>query len=266
MRLLIAALLATTAAAQDAPVPTVDKDAVAPALANSWTSGASCDAEITDFVIDTDGQPYMRGPGNFTPLTSMTLKDGDLTIIDEVGIGRSTTIYRLGGDKTLRLWSEIYEASFGSEPEPGMTLEAPTQRVKDGLVIIDEYGVAQAGVATPAKTPSPARASVFAAEIAAALEGTRATGDGVGGICAVDADSVTFQLTGPVPRVLRGPFGGEVASTAYASAIVKDGESYTVTEGSEFEASEYVFTADGKGGLVQANPYADGPLKLHRCP
>ena len=65
---------------------------------------------------------------------------------------------------------------------------------------------------------------------------------------------------------LRGPFGGEVTSTSYALNVVKDGESFVVTEGSAFEAGDYTFTPDGKGGLVQANPYADGPLELHRCP
>lgn len=266
MRLFIAALLATTAAAQDAPVPSVDRDAVAPALASSWASGASCDDEVTDFVIDTDGQPYMRSPGSYTPLTSMTLQDGYLTVIDEIGMGRSTTIFRLGGDNSLRLWSEIYEPGFGSEPEPGMAAEPAMQRVKDGLVVIDEQGAAQAGVATPEMSPCPARTAMFPADIVAALEGAWATGDEAGRICALEADSVTFQLSGPVPRVLRGPFGGEVASDAYALAIVRDGERYTLTEGSEIEGSEYTFTSDGKGGLVQANSDGEGPLKLHRCP
>lgn len=265
MRLLIAALLASTAAAES--LPALDKTALAPVLTSSWTSGASCEADITDFVIDTDGQPYIRTFGSYTPLTSIALMAGDLTIVDEIGIGRTTTIYKLGEDKSLRLWSEFYDPSFGEEaPDPAKPADESMQRVKDGMIVIDETGTPQAGVATEPMKPCPARASVYPAGVIAALEGTWATGDGKGGICAKDADSVTFQLTRPVPHVLRGPFGGEVASTAYALNIVKEGEGYIVTEGNAFEAGDYTFTPDGKGGLVQANPYADGPLELHRCP
>ncbi|MFT3810304.1 MAG: hypothetical protein QM698_10330 [Micropepsaceae bacterium] len=264
MRLILAALLASTALADS--LPALDKAALEPVLTMSWTSGGSCDADITDFVIDTDGQPYIRTVGSFTPLTSIALQAGDLTIVDEIGIGRTTTIYKLGADKTLRLWSEYYDPNFGNEPEPGAPAEEPMERVKDGLIVIDETGAPQAAAPTVPMTPCPARASVYPAEIITALEGTWATGDGKGGICARDADSVTFQLSRPVPHVLRGPFGGEVSSTSYALAIAAEGEAYVVTEGNAFEAGDYTFTPDGKGGLVQANPYADGPLELHRCP
>lgn len=264
MRLILAALLASTALAES--LPAIDKTALEPVLTSSWTSGASCEADITDFVIDTDGQPYSRTFGSYTPLTAISLMGGDLTTVDEVGIGRTTTIYKLGEDKSLRLWSEHYDPNFGQDPEPGTVAEQPMQRVKDGMIVIDETGAPQAGVATVPMRSCPARAIIFPPDIVTSLDGTWATGDGKGGICAAGADSVKFQLSRPVPHVLRGPFGGEVTSTSYALNVVKQGDAFVVTEGNAFEAGDYTFTPDGKGGLVQANPYADGPLHLHRCP
>lgn len=264
MRLILAALLASTALAES--MPALDKAALEPVLTSSWTSGASCEADILDFVIDTDGQPYSRTFSSYTPLTAISLMAGELTTVDDVGIGRTTTIYRLGEDKSLRLWSEFYDPNFGQEPEPGTPAEETMQRVKDGMIVIDETGTPQAGVATEPMKPCPARTIIFPPEIVTSLDGAWATGDGKGGICPVGADSVTFQLSRPVPHVLRGPFGGDVTSTSYALNVVKDGESFVVTEGNAFEAGDYTFTPDGKGGLVQANPYADGPLELHRCP
>lgn len=264
MRLLVAALLVSTAAAQDSSVPTIDKAAVAPVLDKSWTSGESCAADLIDFAIDTDGQPYLRANGGFTPLTVFTLKDSQLTVSDEVGIGRTTSIYKLGAEGGLRLWSEMYDPTFGEEGQEG---EPMTERVKDGAIMIGDDGQPLSpGTPTTELKPCPPRTALFSPEIVTALEGTWATGDGKGGICAKDADSITFQLNRPVPHVLRGPFGGEVVSTSYALGIIKEGAAFVVTEGNAFEAGDYTFTPDSDGGLTQANPYADGPLKLHRCP
>ena len=261
MRFLFAALLASTAVAETAPA--VDSAGLEPVMNKSWATAESCEAGQMDFVIDTDGQPYIRKDG-YTLLASLVLQDGVLTMTDEVGIGRTTSTYRLGADGSLRLWSEIYDPAFGEEGQEG---EPVVQRVKEGAVVIGDDGQPlSAAVPTPAMKPCPARSTLFPPEIVAALEGTWATGDSKGGICARDADSITFQLTRPVPHVLRGPFGGEATSVAYALAISMDGKSYVVSEGNAFEAGDYVFTPDGKGGLVQANPYADGPLELHRCP
>lgn len=261
MRLLLAVLLASSAVAQTPPV--LDRAGLDPVLSRSWTAGEGCGADLMDFVIDTDGQPYIRNNG-FTPLSGFTLQGSVLTTTDDVGIGRTSSVYHLGDDGSLRLWSEIYDPAFGEEGQEG---EPTTQRVKDGMVVIGDDGQPLSpGMPTASLKPCPARTTLFPAETVAALEGAWATGDGKGGICARDADSINFQLTRPVPHVLRGPFGGEAVSTSYALNIVKDGEAYVVTEGNAFEAGDYTFTPDGKGGLVQANPYADGPLELHRCP
>ncbi len=262
MRLLLAALLISTAAAES--VPAGEAAALQSVLAKSWTSGESCTQDLVDFVVDTDNQPYLRSDGGFTPLTVFTARDGLLTVADEVGIGRTTLIYRLESDGSLRLWSEVYDPALGEEGQEG---EPIVQRVKDGMIVIGDDGLpASPGAPTPTMKPCPQRTALFPAEIVKALDGAWATGDGKGGICARDADSITFQLTRPVPHVLRGPFGGEVVSTDYALKIVKEGEAFVVTEGGAFEVNDYTFTPDGKGGLVQANPYADGPLELHRCP
>lgn len=264
MRLLLSALLVSAAAAQGSSVPAIDKSVVSPVLDKSWSAGESCGQDPVDFAIDTDGQPYLRANGSYTPLTVFTLKDGQLTIADDVGIGRTTSIYTLGADGGLRLWSEIYDPTFGEEGQKG---EPVTARVKDGMIVIDDEGQPLSpGKPTPDLKPCAPRTELFAADIVSALEGTWATGDGKGGICAKDADSVTFELSRPVPRVLRGPFGGEAVSTSYALNIAKNGAAFAVTEGDAFGADDYTFTPDSDGGLTQANPYADGPLKLHRCP
>lgn len=263
MRLLLSAVLISSAVAQEPPAA-LDKAALQPVLEASWATGESCEGERMDFAIDIDGQPYLRAPLSYTPLGVFTFKDGVLTVTDEVGIGRTTSVYRLGEDGSLRLWSETYDPAFGEEAQEG---EPAVERVKDGAVVIGDDGVALSpGTPTPAMKPCPARTAMFPAETVAALDGAWATGDGKGSICAMEADSVTFQLSRPVPHVLRGPFGGEATSTSYAINIVREGDAYIVTEGGAFEANDFTFTPDGKGGLVQANPYADGPLELHRCP
>lgn len=265
MRLLLtAALLANTALA--AVPPPLDAEALKPVLAHSWAVGENCEGEVMDFVIDNDGWAYQRAVGSFTPLTVFSVAGDQVTVVDEVGIGRTTSVFRLNPDGTLRLMSELYDPNFG-EPVDGPDAEPSMQRVKDGLIVLDQDGQSLTpGHSTPDMKACPQRSALFSDEIIAALNGAWATGDGKGGICAVGADSVTFDLTRPVPQVLRGPFGQEITSTAYALAIVKDWESFVVTEGNAFEAGDYTFTPDGKGGLVQANPYADGPLELHRCP
>ncbi len=265
MRLVLAVLFASTAFAQGGGATPIDAAALEPVLTKSWSAGPGCNDDVIDFVIDTDGQPYLRAAGGFTPLAMFELKGDELTIADEVGIGRTTIIYRLMDDGSLRLWSEVFDESFGADPSDGAG--STTQRVKDGRTLIDDEGQAiSPGVETPVLKACPLREALYPADVVAALEGVWATGDGKGGICAVGADSVTFQLTRPVPRVLRGPFGGAPFSTSYALGIAKDGASYIVTEGNAFEAGDFTFTPDGKGGLVQANPYADGPLELFRCP
>jgi len=264
MRLLLAALLVATAVAQESSIPKIDPAALAPVLSQSWAAGESCTDDVTDFVIDTDGQPYSRISGGFTPLTTFELQGDTLTTTDEIGIGRTTSTYKLAADNSLRLWSEIYDPAFGEQAQEG---EPTVQRVKDGLIIVDQEGEPMSeGALTVVMKPCPVRPVLFPADIIAALDGTWATANGKGGICAMGADSVTFQLTRPIPHVLRGAFGGEVTSTSYALGVTKDGESFVVTEGSAFEAGDYTFTPDADGGLTQANPYADGPLELHRCP
>jgi hypothetical protein len=266
MRLLLAVLLASSALAQEGDPMQADAVALEPVLSKSWALGESCEAELVDYAIDTDGTLYQRAPQSFTQLAHATLDGETFTTVDEIGTMRTTSIYTLKPDGALRLMSEVSDPYFG-EPAPNTPDADPIiQRVKDGMIVIDENGQSQAGVATPALTPCPRRAAYYAADIAEALEGAWAAGDGKGGICPVGADSVTFQLTRPVPHVLRGPFGGEVTSKSYALAIGKSGESYVVTEGSAFEAGDATFTPDGKGGLRETRLYSEQPVTLHRCP
>ena len=267
MRLLFAILLASSSAgAAEVQSPAVSDAAAKTVIPAAWTTGASCAEGLFDFVIDTDGQVYQRGATGFTPLTGLTLEGDFVVATDEVGIGRTTSRYLLGPDGSLRLMSEVFDPGFG-EPPAEVDPEPVVERVKDGRIVInDEGNPVSPGAETPIYQPCPKPKAFYADDVIAALEGTWATGDGKGGICARDADSVTFQLSRPVPHVLRGPFGGEVTSTSYALKIVKEGGAYIVTEGNAFEAGDYTFTPDGKGGLVQANPYADGPLELYRCP
>ena len=112
MRLLLAVLLASSAVAQTPPV--LDRAGLDPVLSRSWTAGEGCGADLMDFVIDTDGQPYIRNNG-FTPLSGFTLQGSVLTTTDDVGIGRTSSVYHLGDDGSLRLWSEIYDPAFGEE-------------------------------------------------------------------------------------------------------------------------------------------------------
>ena len=134
MRLLLAVLLASSAVAQTPPV--LDRAGLDPVLSRSWTAGEGCGADLMDFVIDTDGQPYIRSSG-FTPLSGFTLQGSVLTTTDDVGIGRTSSVYHLGDDGSLRLWSEIYDPAFGEEGQEG---EPTTQRVKDGMVVIGDDG------------------------------------------------------------------------------------------------------------------------------
>lgn len=265
MRIFLTATLLAGSAIAAVP-PALDAEALKPVLAHSWAVGESCDGEVMDFVIDTDGWAYQRAGGGFTPLSAFSVEGDQVTAVDEVGIGRTVSLYRFNPGGTLRLMSEIYDPNFG-EPAEGPDAEPVTQRVKDGLIVIDEDGQAVSpGASTPDMKACPQRTAMFSEDIIAALDGAWATGDGAGGICAIGADSITFDLTRPVPQIRRGPFGEETLSTSFALAIAKDGDAFVVTEGSAFEAADYTFTPDGRGGMVQANPYADGPVELHRCP
>ena len=104
MRLLLAVLLASSAVAQTPPV--LDRAGLDPVLSRSWTAGDGCGADLMDFVIDTDGQPYIRNNG-FTPLSGFTLQGSVLTTTDDVGIGRSiilamTAVCAFGRKSTIR--------------------------------------------------------------------------------------------------------------------------------------------------------------------
>jgi hypothetical protein len=267
MRLMLTLIaFAATAAAQDGAVPAIDKESLAPIFGQSWTTGESCSGDLVDFVIDTDGAPYARSADGFTPLTAVTFTNGELTIVDEVGISRNTTIYKLDAGKGLRLWSQVFDPSFGTGAA-GPDHDAPEQRVKDGLLLIDDEGKPLSpGTPTPVMKPCPARTSFYPPEIVSALDGAWAMGDGKGGICPIGASSVTFDLKRPVPRIQRGPYGAEETSSSYALSIRREGEAYVVTDGSLFEASDYTYTPDGKGGLAQVLDGEDTSLALDRCP
>lgn len=260
------ALLSAVTAARAATPPTIDMDALAPIFAQSWTTGESCETGLLDFVAESDGELFSRDAGGFTPLTQMILASGELTVVDEVGVGRSTSIYKLGVDKSLRLWSQIFDPSMGAAM-PAAGEDPPMQRVKDGLIVIDDEGKpVSPGTPTPALKPCPARTAFYTPEIVAALDGAWATGDGKGGICPVGAVSVVFDLDRPIPRIRWGAYGDESVSGAYVLAIRQEGVAYVVTEGNAFEAEEHTYTPDGAGGLVQTGAYQEAPLALQRCP
>ena len=263
-RLVLAALglaSAVSAAAQEPPV--LDRAALEPVLSHAWSPGGRCEGDLKDFVIDKDGMPYLRDQG-FVPLSTMSFAGGELTTTDELGVGRTTAIYKLQGDGTLRLWSEVFDEGFGAEPSDGAG--PPVQRVKDGHVVIDEAGApANPGAETPSMAPCPPRAGVVAAEAVAALNGAWGVVEGQG-ICPAGGESVTFDLERPVPHVFRGPFGEAPYSQAYALSIAREGGDWVVTEGSAFEASVYRFTGNADGTLTETSDYGDAPRVLARCP
>ncbi|BCW87072.1 hypothetical protein sos41_01980 [Alphaproteobacteria bacterium SO-S41] len=262
-RLLFAALMMSGAAfAQDAtPPPAVDQAALAPILAHAWSPGGTCAGEdVMDWVVDKDGWPYTRAQG-FTPLTQLEFADGMLHTIDQVGIGSTSSAYKLGDDGTLRLWSEIFD-----EGEAQDGAGAPTQRVRDGHIVIDDAGKpASPGAETPSMKPCPPRTSLLAPEAVTALNGTWGIKDG-DKICPAGGDSVTFDLERPIPTVLRGPFGEPAPLTAWVKTIERDGEVWRVTESSSFDAAIYRFTPGPDSTLVQSTEYDDAKVTLARCP
>lgn len=260
--LLTALLLSGVAAAQEqASPPAVDQAALAPILSHAWSAGGTCTGEdVMDWVVDKDGWPYTRAQG-FTPLTQFEFADGMLHTIDQVGIGSTSSTYKLQDDGTLRLWSEIFD-----EGEAQDGAGAPTQRVRDGHVVIDDAGKpASPGAETPSMKPCPPRGSLLSAEAVTALNGTWGIKDG-DKICPSGGDSVTFDLERPIPTVWRGPLGDPGRWSAWVSQAERDGEAWKVTEGSAFEASIYRFTPGPDSTLVQSTEYDDAKVTLARCP
>lgn len=261
-RFAVSALVLTAAAlAQEADQPpAVDQAALAPILGHAWSADGSCSADLMDWVVDKDGWPYAREQG-FTPLTKLDFAGGLLTTVDEVGIGATTSIYKLNEDGTLRLTSQVI-----TEGEDVDGAGPPQQRVKDGYIVIDDSGKAVSpGEATPAMKPCAPRGSLLPAEAVAALNGAWGIKTDQG-ICPKGGESVTFDLDRPIPTVIRGPFGEPPFSTAWATGIEKDGEVWKVVEGSSFEASIYRFTPAADGTLTQATEYDDNKIVFARCP
>lgn len=263
-RFLPAALaLAGLAAAQDTP-PAYDTAALAPILSHSWAEG-SCDAPppaIIDWVIDSDGWAYRRALG-FTPLTSLAFADGKLTEIDEVGIGRTTRVYAMREDGALRLWSDIFDPSFGENGQEG---EPASQTVKDGKIVIGEDGQP---VADPPETPalvacSP-RTTLYTGEVVTTLGGTWA--DKEGGSCGKGTGALRFEFARPIPRVVRGAMGDMPESESYLMSAEKDGDGWIVTEGGAFDATSYRYTIGKDGTLNQAPAYeGEKPRVFEKCP
>jgi hypothetical protein len=259
---LAALLLALAAFAQEeTPAPAVDQAALAPILSHAWSPGGTCAGEdVMDWVIDKDGWPYTRAQG-FTPLTRLEMQDGMLLTVDEVGIGSTSSLYKLQEGGTLRLWSETF-----SEGDPADGAAPPAERVRDGHIVIDDAGKpVTPGAETPAMKPCPPRGSIVAPEAIAALNGTWGLKQDTG-ICPAGGESLTFDLDRPVPTILRGPFGDPAYSTAWALAIVPEGAGWKVTEGSAFEASIYRFTPEPDSTLTQSSEYDDAKIVFARCP
>lgn len=257
---LIAAAAALSGLAAAETTPAYDAKALAPILTHSWLETGSCEApeKISDWVIDIDGTMYERSAGGgYTPLSSFILLDGALTMTDEVGIGKTTTIYQMREDGALRLWSQIFQDEDGNPPEV---------YVKDGKALTDDDGQPSANPPdTPALKPCPLRASLFPAETVAALDGAWA--DVKGGSCGKGTGAILFDLTRPVPTLGVGPTGDQGSYDSWILSIEHKDKVWEVTTGDTFEANPNHFAENTDGTLTRTDDYADSkPVTYKRCP
>lgn len=237
---------------QAAGAASVDAARLAPVVGQTWVTG-SCEApeEIVDWVVDKDGDVYRRD-GGYTPLTNVSLAKGEFVTHDEVGIGLTRSVYRLKDGK-LRLWDEVWY-------EDGSESGTPSPVVKDGLRV--EGDDASGAVETPEYWACPLR-TMFPPEPIVALNGKWAALPG--GSCAKGTGAILFDLERPVPRISRGALGDMPESDAFVLSIVREGDSWAVTEGSSMEASVYRFTLGKDGALTQTSEYGGEAIRFQRC-
>lgn len=194
--------------------------------------GATCasPAQLLDFV-EADGGLVRRdaldGLWTYTPLSRAEGDAATLRVSDEVGIGRTDTVYRLI-DGVLREWTQ----SYYEDPD---AKEASMIEVSEGRRTLDEAGnVLTQGPETTAFTPCPAYVAPVAAPIPEKLDGQWGLGS-----CASGSAGLRFELAGAVPRVITADIGNEEADAAYYVFQVRESSGkLTIIYGSAFEAGE----------------------------